>query len=223
MQNADEVYPTTNYHARRPGHLVWPGCGLGGKANPAGQAGTACRAAPSAGAEGAAIGIAEQFGCRCADSRTRRGPGAEPMADHEEGEYPLEKAFEFKQQAVGRILKHAKLAGSWLTRRRFLRDRQGAATQAQRGISCGELADRRPGDFQQHHPDRLPGRRDFHGRESGRLTKLTRCLVSGLEVLSPPVSEGGMPNSVTSVSGKSYIVVAATPEQASRLAEAGSR
>ena len=49
-------------------------------------------------------------------------------------------------------------------------------------------------------------------------TKLTRRLASGMEVVSPPVSDGGVPNSVASVSGKSYIVLAATPEQANRLA-----
>ena len=50
-------------------------------------------------------------------------------------------------------------------------------------------------------------------------SKLTRRLASALEVLGPPVHEGGgVATPLTTVSGKSYLVVAATPEQADRLA-----
>ena len=43
--------------------------------------------------------------------------------------------------------------------------------------------------------------------------KTTQCLATALEVLSPPVSEGSVPNTVTTVAKKSYIVLAATPAQ----------
>ncbi len=131
---------------------------------------------------------------------------------------PLEKAFTFKQQAVGRILKKAKNAGSWLSSEDFYDVGKGPQLKLKEGqravtlriddpavpsdlIQAGCLVDV---IFTTEHPDSS--------------SKLTLRLFSGMEVLSPPVTEGGLPNPVTSVSKKSYIVLAATPEQANRLA-----
>lgn len=129
----------------------------------------------------------------------------------------LESALKFKQQAVGRILKTAKPAGSWLTTDDFyeigtvpqlkLKPEMRAVTlriddaAISNSIRTGCLIDVL---LTAENPD------------DG--TKLTRRLVTAVEVLSPPVSEGASPSVVTSVSGKSYIVLAATPEQANRLA-----
>ncbi len=48
-------------------------------------------------------------------------------------------------------------------------------------------------------------------------TMITRRLVHAIKVLSPPVSEGGTQTSISTVGGKAYIVLEATPEQATRL------
>ena len=92
----------------------------------------------------------------------------EPLQKLKERNIPLDKALKFSQQAVGRILKHAKPAGSWLTEDDFYELGTAHAVKAQRRLSRGQFADRRSGRLQQHHSNRLPGRRDFHDRQSGR-------------------------------------------------------
>ena len=136
---------------------------------------------------------------------------------------PLEKAFKFKQQAVGRILKKTKPAGSWLTNEDFYEIDKGPQLKLKEGQRAVSLRVDDPavsGNIIQTGclVDVL-----FTTENPDSASKLTERLASGLEVLSPPVSEGGEPNAVTSISlnpssKKSYIVLAATPEQANRLA-----
>lgn len=156
-----------------------------------------------------------------ADARIREqdvGQVAESLEKLNKRNVPLEKVFKSKQQAVSRILKNSKPAGTWLTEDDFYELGKGPQLKLKEGhraitvriddpaisssiIRTGCLVDV---ILTAEHPDDS--------------TKLTRRLVSGVEVLSPPVSDGGLPNSVTLVSGKSYIVLSATPEQANRLA-----
>ena len=137
----------------------------------------------------------------------------EPIAVIRQRNIPLEKAFQFKQQAVGRILKKAKLAGSWLTEDDFYPVGKGPQLKLKEGYRAVNLRIDDPAIssnviqagclvdviFTTDNPD------DY--------SKLTRRLASGLEVLSPPVSEGSVPNSVDHGPGdrglhskKSYIV-----------------
>ena len=137
-----------------------------------------------------------------------------------QGNVPLDKVFQYKRQALGRVLKKAKPAGSWLTEDDFYPLGKGPPLKLKEGfravtvriddpaisssiIRAGSLVDV---IFTTENPD------DF--------SKMTVRLASGVEVLSPPVTEGGLSNSVTSVAKKNYIVLAATPKQANDLAEA---
>lgn len=131
---------------------------------------------------------------------------------------PLEKALKFKQQAVGRILKTSKTAGSWLTEEDFYPLGQGPPLKLKEGYRAVTLRVDDPAVSSSiiRTGSLVDVLLTAENPDDG--TKLTRRLVSALEVISPPVSDGGLPNSVTSVSGKSYIVLAATPAEADKLA-----
>ncbi|MEI8373547.1 MAG: RcpC/CpaB family pilus assembly protein [Planctomycetota bacterium] len=149
-----------------------------------------------------------------ADARIREqdvGQVAESLEKPNKRNVPLEKVFKSKQQAVGRILKKSKSAGSWLTEEDFYEVGKGPQLKLKEGhravtvriddpaisgsiIRTGCLVDV---ILTAENPDDS--------------TKLTRRLVSGVEVLSPPVSDGGMPNSVTSASDTSSTVTQPRP------------
>ncbi len=126
---------------------------------------------------------------------------------------------------MGRILKHAKLAASWLTEDDFYEIGKGPQFKLREGYRAVNLRVDDPAISSKII--QAGSRVDviFTADNPDDYTKVTRCLASGLEVLSPPVSEGGVPNSVTTVpvtplSKKSYVVLEATPDQAEDLAEA---
>ena len=80
-----------------------------------------------------------------------------PMLTVKERDIPLDKAFHFKEQAVGRILKHAKLAASWLTEDDFYEIGRGPQFKLREGYRAVNLRVERSGDFQQDHPSRFSG------------------------------------------------------------------
>ena len=138
-QNADEVHPTTNRHARRPGHLVWPVGRLGGQDRsclPSGNSRRRLQAAPSAEPKVELLVLQSNLVGRCADPRQDvAARSQEPLENRARSRnVPLEKAFKFKQQAVGRILKTAKPAGSWLTEDDFYELGKGPQLKLKEGM-----------------------------------------------------------------------------------------
>ena len=130
----------------------------------------------------------------------------------------LGKAFEFKQQAVGRVLKKEKLARAWLTEEDFYPVGKEPQLQLKQGYRAVNL---RIDDPAVSSSMLQPGSLIdviLTTENPDNSSKLTERIVSGIEVLSPPVSEGSIPTSVTAVGKKSYVLLAATPDQASRLA-----
>ncbi|MEI8373649.1 MAG: Flp pilus assembly protein CpaB [Planctomycetota bacterium] len=156
-----------------------------------------------------------------ADARIREqdvGQVADSLEKLNKKNVPLDKVFKSKQQAVGRILKKSKPAGSWLTEEDFYELGKGPQLKLKEGHRAITLRVDDPAISSSIIRTGCLVDVILTTENPDDSTKLTRRLVSGVEVLSPPVSDGGVPNSVTSVSGKSYLVLSATPEQANRLA-----
>ena len=132
----------------------------------------------------------------------------------------LEKLFRYKQQAMGRVLNKAKLAGSLLSDEDFYDIGKGPQLKLREGLRAVDLRIDDPAVSSDLIQTGSLVDVIFTTSNPDDGSKLTLRLVSGLEVLSPPVSEGGLPNSVASVAKKSYIRLAVTPEEANRLAQA---
>jgi len=157
------------------------------------------------------------------DSRIRDqdvGQVSESLARLKEKEVPLDKALKFKQQAVGRILKTAKTAGSWLTTEDFYEVGKGPELKLKPGFRAVTVRVDDPAISSSVIQAGCLVDVIYTGENPDDGTKLSHCICSALEVLNSPVSEGGQPNSVMAVGGKSYVVLAANAEDATRLAEA---
>ncbi len=130
------------------------------------------------------------------------------------------KAFGYKQQAVGRVLKHDKLARAWLSEEDFYPVGKEPQLQLKQGYRAVNLRIDDPAISSSIIQPGCLVDVIFTTDNPDDSSKMTERIVTGIEVLSPPVSEGSMPTSVTAVGKKSYILLAATPDQAKRLAEA---
>ena len=140
----------------------------------------------------------------------------ETVAHMKERKVPL-TAMKFKAQAVGRILKMAKPAGSWLSEDDFWPLGTGPEMKLEKGYRAVWLRVDDPAVSNNLIPAGCRVDVVLTAEHPDDSSKLTQRIASRMLVLSPPVSEGGVPNAVTLISGKSYIVLAARPKDANRL------
>jgi Flp pilus assembly protein CpaB len=130
---------------------------------------------------------------------------------------PLSKCFIYPQQAIGRILKAPKAAGSWLTDDDFYPVGTGPYFKLKPGFRDVILRVDDPAIVSGmlhagSYVDVI-----FTGENPDDQSKVTERLCSGLEVIRPPVTQEGVSNIVTTIKDKNYIHVAATPAQATQL------